>query len=160
MRVASLFAWLMTFASMAVAQAPMVCPWLATGSATTVLGGEVTVTAHSENNWDGACRFSRQIEGKTRAIEVQVSKANSRPCPEGSQKINALGNEAVQCRRVAAKSEETDIIAGRVRDVFFAVSAINMPEVARKTENPQSPSDPFGGSLLEKIAEQVAGNLF
>jgi hypothetical protein len=160
MRVASLFALFVAPTSVAAAQAPAVCPWLATGTAASVLGGEVSVTAHADRIGQGECHFSRQYDGKVHSIDVRVSKVNDHPCPEGSEKLGALGNEAMQCRRLPAKNEETDILVGRVRDVFFMVSISNVPEVARKSDDPHSPNDPFGASLLEKVAEQVAGNLF
>jgi hypothetical protein len=161
MRVAILLALLVAAAPLAVSQAPQVCPWLATGTAASVLGGDPAMTVHSDSNWEGMCRFSRQVEGKASTIEVRVSKVNGHPCPEGSLKLDALGNEAVQCSLTAANDQETNIIAGRVRDVFFAVCITNVRDVARKLDDPTNPPhDAFGASLLEKVSEQVAGSLF
>jgi hypothetical protein len=133
------------------------CPWLATGSAATVLGGDVTLTAHAENNWQGACRFERQGAGGKRSIDIRVSKVNAHPCPADSAKIPALGNEAAQCRRVMEDGDHAATIAGRVRDAFFEVNISGVPDATRQL--PAS-ADPNRSSLLERVAEQVAGSLF
>jgi hypothetical protein len=142
----------------AAAQTPTVCPWLSAGSAATALGTDVTVTAHSENNWQGECHFKPQAAGATQAIDIHVSKVNSNPCPEGSTRLKALGNEAVQCSRSTLHDAHADTIAGRVRDAWFEVTVTGVPEVAQAA--PKRSADPYGGSMLERLAEQVAGNLY
>jgi hypothetical protein len=158
---ARLLLLLMLVAARVATAQSVVCPWLATGTATSVLGGEVTVTAHSNNNWEGSCRFAHGIASGMQAIEIRVGKVNPHACPDGSTKLNALGNEAVQCHRTAASNEVEDTIAGRVRDAYFVVTLTKVPEAAREAnEDLHSPIDPYGASILERIAEQVAGNLF
>ena len=138
------------------AQTAANCPWLAPGSAAIALGGDVTVTALSENNWQGACHFERQTTGVRRTIDIRVSDANSHSCPTGSTELPALGNEAVQCSR-AENGEHVDTIAGRVRNAWFEVSITGVPYAARVLP---SGGEPNRASLLERLAEQVAGNLF
>lgn len=140
----------------AIAQAPVVCPWLSTGSAETALGGSVTVTAQSENNWHGECHFARQTAGSSQAIDVRVSKVEFHPCPDGSTRLTALGNEAWQC----PSGDHADTIAGRVRDAWFMVTMTGVPEAAREPQSKALPADSYGASMLERLAEQVAGNLY
>lgn len=142
----------------AMAQIPILCPWLSTGSAAAALGGDVRVTAHSENNWQGSCRFTRQTSGSTPAIDIQVSKENSHPCPGGSAKLRALGNEAVECS--SSHGEHAYTIAGRVRDAWFEVTMTGVPEATREPAANARPADPYGATALERIAEQVVGNLY
>lgn len=144
----------------AMAQTPTRCPWLSTGSAATVLGGDVAVTAHSENNWEGACRFTRLTGDAAQAIDIRVSKVNSRPCPDGSSKLKALGNEAVECTHLPVHGVPSDTIAGRVRDAWFEVTVTGIPGAAREAPSNTRSSDAFGASILEQLAEQVAGNLY
>lgn len=143
-----------------VAQTQANCPWLATGSAVTALGGDVTVSAHSENNWEGECHFERSTSAGRRAIDIRVSKANFHPCPDGSAKLKALGNEAAQCRRGTADAGHADTIAGRVRDAWFEVAILGVRAADREPPKEEAPHDVYGASLLEQLAEQVAGNLF
>jgi hypothetical protein len=160
-----MLARLVLFSMIAAAQAtmaesPAVCPWLATGTATRLLGEPIVISAHSESNWEGGCRFVRESAGKMKAIEIQVSKVNPHACPDNSTKLNALGNEAVQCRHSTKKDEETDLIAGRVRDAYFVVTMTNLPLAVREPAGSTHPADLYGASGLEQIAEQVAGSLF
>lgn len=148
---------LFVVAGIARAQPAPNCPWLSTGSAAIALGGDVTVTAHSESNWEGACRFERQAASQKRAIDIHISKANGHPCPSVSRKLRALGNEAVECRRVTANGNHADTIAGRVRDAWFEVTITGVPDVPRELP---ADSDPNRANMLERIAEQVAGNLY
>lgn len=151
---------LMALGTIAAAQAPNECPWLTRGSAANVLGGDVTVVAHADGNWEGSCIFSRPVKGETRTIEVRVSKTNTHSCPQSSTIVKALGNEAVQCQRITPQGERAEMIAGRVRDAYFVVSMIHVPEATRVEPVIAHSPDPYGASPLEREAEQVAGNLF
>lgn len=142
-----------------MAQTQARCPWLSTGSAATALGGDVTVTASFENNWQGSCHFALALPGSTQAIDIQVSKVNADPCADRSVRIRALGNEAVQCRR-SISGEPADTIAGRVRDTWFEVTMIGALETASRPSDATPSKDPSGATMLEQIAEQVAGNLY
>src|SRR5580700_10811392 len=107
---------LFAVAPVAAAQTPTVCPWLSSGTATNVLGGTPTLIAHLEGNSEGSCRFSRQSAETTEKIEILVGKANTHPCPDGSTKLAALGNEAMQCRQTTSEGQHADVIAGRMRN--------------------------------------------
>jgi len=80
----------------------------------------------ASGNWEGSCRFTRQTGEAMEALEILVGKADTHSCPEGSPKLEAIGNEAVQCRRSIAPGQETDTIAGRVRNVYFVVALTNV----------------------------------
>ena len=142
----------------ATAQTQAVCPSLSTGSAVTAFGGDPTVTAHSENNWQGECHFTRQAARTTQAIDIRVSKVDLHPCPQGSTRLKALGNEAVQCPHSTLRDVHT--IAGRVRDAWFQVTITNVPEATDEPPGITHPADQYGASLLERLAEQVVGNLY
>jgi hypothetical protein len=158
MRIALLISVLSTGAC--AAQTPFACPWLSTGSAATVLGGPVTVSAHVEGNQQGTCRFTRESDGKLMALEITIGKEDTHLCPPGSMKLVALGNEAVQCKSVNAKGLWLDVIAGRIRNLYFAVSTGNVLDAATVPSVPARPLDPYGASVLERVTEQVVGNLY
>lgn len=92
-------------------------------------------------------------------LRILVRKVDRHSCPSGSTQLKALGNEAVQCRRADQQGNPWDVIAGRVRDVFFVVTTSNVPDVLAVPPAEGHRADPFGASILERIAEQVVGNL-
>jgi hypothetical protein len=143
----------------ALAQGIPVCPWYSTGSAEHLLGGEVTLVTHVNGTWEGSCTFTRGTGPSAPAIEIVIGKLNVHPCPETSTKVNALGNEAVQCSR-AMDGRKADTIAGRMRDVYFAVSMINVADATLEEPGDQHLSPEYGASPLERVAEQVVGNLY
>lgn len=144
----------------APAQTAPSCPWLTIGSAAKILGGDVTMTVRASGNWEGSCRFTRQTGEAMGALEILVGKADTHSCPEGSPKLKAIGNEAVQCRRSIAPGQETDTIAGRVRNVYFVVALTNVAGAILDQSGEARPADPYGASPLERLAEQVSGNLY
>jgi hypothetical protein len=151
---------LLISAPAAFSQAPAVCPWFTTGSAAMELGGEVTIVTRASGNFDGSCRFENHSGKVAQTIEILVSKTNSHPCPSASKSLPALGNEAVLCTHTNSQGNESDTIAGRVRDAYFVVTMTNVADAIREPPADAHPSDPFEGTPLERVAEQVAGNLF
>jgi hypothetical protein len=158
MRIALLISVLTTCVC-AAQTPPMTCPWLATGSAAAVLGGPVTLSAHVASNQQGMCRFSRESDGNVN-LEITIGKDDMHLCPEGSTKLAALGNEALQCRSSNANGHGLDVVAGRMRNLYFAVSIGNVVDVATVPPATERPSDQYGASILVRIAEQVVGNLY
>jgi hypothetical protein len=144
----------------ASAQTASLCPWLSSGSAAKVLGGNISLVAHANGNWEGACHFVRSDGEKPASIDILIGKVNTHPCAEGSVKINTLGNEAVQCARTSPESQHVDVIAGRMRDVYFTVTMTDVQHAAQRLPSDAHLSGPFGASLLEQVAEQVVGNLY
>ena len=142
------------------AQTASQCPWLSSGTAAKILGGNISLEAHADGNDDGSCRFVRNDGGKAESIDILIGKKDTHPCPAESASVRSLGNEAVQCRRLDPDNQQIDIIAGRMRDVYFAVTMTGLPDAARQIPADPHLSDPFGASLLERVAEQVVGNLY
>ncbi len=94
------------------------------------------------------------------SVEVLVGSTDTHPCPQGSMKLLSLGNEAVQCTRTASLRKPSSIIAGRIRAVYFVVIKTGIP--GAMTPEPADPrlADAFAASPLERMAEQVVGNLY
>lgn len=146
--------------SAAFGQAMTNCPWLTSGTAATLLGGEVTVVAQVEGTFAGSCRFTRQSGDPSGSIEILVGPKDTQPCPQDSTKLKALGNEAVQCRRTVQAAQQSDIIAGRIRDVYFAVTMTSVAGATKQQPDDPRLADAYGASALERVAEQVVGNLY
>lgn len=147
------------FAAGLAAQEPSACPWFSLGSAETALGGPVSMKLHVDSASQGTCEFTAQSDN-TKSLRIVIGKIDAHDCPQDAMKVKALGNEAVQCRRTGEHNESIDVITGRVRDVFFAVSISGVPDAATTPGTPAHPDDQFDAPLLERVAEQVAGNLF
>jgi hypothetical protein len=147
-------------ATTSFAQTGASCPWFTAGSAAKVLGGDVTTVVRTTGNWEGSCLFTRASVSVKQEIDILVGKADTHPCPERSNKVIALGNEAVQCERMESPTQSEATIAGRIRDVYFVVSMVNVPAATREPSLNAKPPDRFGGSLLERTAEEVVGNLY
>lgn len=143
----------------AAAQKPVSCPWFSSGSAQAVLGGPVLANLQVEGNAQGSCEFTSQPGGNTRTLRILAGKADTHACPLGSPQLKALGNEAMQCRFTDAQRNRWDVIAGRMRDVFFVVSMSNVPDAAAAPSAEGRLADPYSASILEQVAEQVVGNL-
>jgi len=151
---------MMTQTAATLAQTEAVCPWLTSGSAAKALGGSVTVAAQSTSNWEGSCRFLRRSAEARQQISILIGSLDSHSCPANSESVKALGNQAVQCRRVLANGQKSDSIAGRIRNVFFVVTMIDVPGASQSASADTRPSDSEDASPLEKITEQVVGNLY
>lgn len=144
----------------AFGQTSPVCPWVTSGTAERLLGGEVSVTAHVEDNAAGSCSF-RLKSGETAAsIEILVGPTDTHPCPQDSIALKALGNEAVQCRHIVSSAQQSDQIAGRIRKVFFVVTMTNIPDATKLDPSDPKLADAYAASPLERLAEQVVGNLY
>jgi hypothetical protein len=65
------------------ARSQTTCPWLTQGSASTMLGGDVSVKVSVSETGKSSCRFSRQ-QGSHDSLEILVSKAAlvTWPCRE------------------------------------------------------------------------------
>ena len=135
------------------ATTPANCPWLTEGSAARALGGDVNATAVVASAQEGSCRFVRRNEPPD-SLEVKVSRNVLPACPAKSTPLTGIGNDAESCRISGSHDERTEIVSGRVRDLYFALAlALHGQKRAAKSSDAQD--DP-----LEQLAEQVAGNLF
>jgi len=160
--VARLAVLLFIFASAmaAMGQSTPACPWITSGTAERLLGGEVSVTAHVEGNAAGSCSFVRQSGSSASSIEILVGPSDTHACPQDSPKLKALGNEAVQCRHIISSSRQSDQIAGRIRNIFFVVTMIDIPDATRQEPSDPRLADTYGASPIERLAEVVVGNLY
>jgi hypothetical protein len=144
--------------TVSMAQQPATCPWFSSGSAQTVLGGPVSFHFQAEGNGQGLCEFTSQSGAVTKMLRILVGKVDKHACPPESTQLKALGNEATQCRRPDAQGHQWDVIAGRMRDVFFVVTS-NVPDEAATSKADGPPNEAYSASTLERVAEQVVGNL-
>jgi hypothetical protein len=126
------------------------CPWLTQGSASSLLGGDVSIKVHLSDTGAGSCRFLRPHD----SLEILVSKAALTSCPTGSIALKGIGNQAARCEAPGSHSGGVDMISGRVRDLHFTVTRTAHGQ-KRPVRLPDAQQDP-----LEQIAEQIAGNLF
>ena len=158
MRIALLT--LVLLAGTCAAQTPAVCPWISTGTAASVLGGPVALSAHVQDNWQGVCRFTRQSGGEKEALEITIDKKDTHVCPPGSPKLVAIGNEAVQCNSKNAQGSFVDLISGRMRNVYFVISINSVTPASTVPSATLHPHDSYSASAFERVAEQVVGNLY
>lgn len=145
--------------SVCSAQTPSVCPWFSTGSAAGTLGGPVALSARLDGPSQGSCTFARQSGSDAQVLEIAIGKTDTHPCPPSSQKLIALGNEATQCRSAKAKGQSIDRITGRMRELYFVVSLTNVPDAANPAVA-EGNRDPYPAPLIERVAEEVVGNLY
>jgi len=129
-----------------------VCPWLTEGTAAATLGAPATtlVALHGDSDPpEGTCTFTAP---RGSILEVAVTTTPSEPvCPANSLKLPAIGNEATFCRLDRSPTETRYVLTSRVRDLFFRTTLTLPLPAPKQQEAPQQ---------LERIAEQVAGNLF
>src|SRR5277367_5104999 len=126
------------------------CPWLTSGSGAKALGGAVLVTVQVSGPGEGFCTFAR-TDTATATLRIVVQKAATDSCPPGSPKLTGVGNEAVKCV-LKRPGNSSEMVVGRVREMHFSLT-ITRPS-ARNAEGKQA------DSMIEQVAEQVAGNLF
>ncbi len=136
----------------AIANAQPVCRWLTEGSAATLLGGPVTVSARLLPSGEGSCAFSRQQGTSFYLLEITVANSALAACPPGSQKLSGIGNEAVECKSTRSSGETIDVVSSRVRAVYFTTGL-----TVRGKNTSAVPTSKQ--SVVQQVAEQVAGNL-
>jgi len=138
----------------ALAQPTQVCPWLNAGTAARILGTDVTVSAHSDSNWSGTCRFA--TSSKEQSIEIAVGKTDPHACGSNATPVAAIGNEAALCSDRDADGQSVQILTGRVRDAWFVVKLA--PPSATPASSPAT--GPSTSAAIRFLAEQVSGNLY
>jgi hypothetical protein len=135
-------------------RAEPVCPWLTQGSAAAMLGGDVSSVIKLTPPGEGSCVFSLQQGAAMYSLEVVVEATPRTACPPASQKLLGIGNEAVACRLQRSPNEAVELVSSRVRRLYFTVSL--------KIQGVANPGIPLNKQrdIVERAAEQVAGNLF
>ncbi len=135
-------------------RAESVCPWLTQGSAAAMLGGDVSTVIKLTPHGQGSCAFSLQQGAAMYSLEVVVESTPRTTCPPASPKLPGIGNEATACRLQRSPNETVDMVSSRVRTLYFTVSL--------KIQGAANPGIPLNKQrdIVERAAEQVAGNLF
>lgn len=134
------------------ARSQTTCPWLTPGSASKMLGGDVSMKVSLPDTGKSFCRFLQ--EGSHESLEIFVSKDALASCPAGSKALTGIGNQAARCKAPGLHSGGADMVSGRVRDLYFTVI-----HASRVMKRPVKLSD-GQEDPLEQIAEQIAGNLY
>jgi hypothetical protein len=137
------------------ARAQQSCPWLTEGTASALLGAPVVATSKYFPTAVGSCEFTLKQGTATYLLEIAVTNQAHQECPAASQPLPGIGNEAVTCRVERPQDETTDIVGGRVRNVYFRVSLTSKGKAASLTLSPQRRQ-----KVVQGVAEQVASSLF
>jgi hypothetical protein len=132
------------------ARSQTTCPWLTQGSASGLLGGDVSIKVYVSDTGEGSCRFLRPHD----SLEILVSNTALASCPTGSTALNGIGNQAARCKAPGSHSGGGDMISGRVRELHFTVTRTAHGQKL-PVKLPDAQED-----ALEQIAEQIAGNLY
>lgn len=133
------------------------CPWLTKGTAAKVLNDEVIVNTDitdTSGAKHGSCRFVSE-RALTKYIEIRVGSAELSRCSNGGRTLRGVGNEAVRCEVTMPSGPVSEVIQGRVRNHYFMVSMSGSDH-----ESTPPSAHVVEADALEKLAEQVAGNLF
>ena len=150
------FVLLLTFVLLSAnaLRAEPVCPWLTKGTAAAMLGGDVSAVIKLNPPEQGACTFTLQQGAATYSLEVVVENTPHTTCPPASPKLPGVGNEALSCRLQRSPNEVAELVTSRVRTLYFTISLT--------TQGTATPTIPVSKQkdIVERAAEQVAGNLF
>jgi len=154
MKCRLLFLLLFLLLSTSALRAGPVCPWLTQGSAAAMLGGDVFAVIKLTPAGEGSCVFSFQRGVAMYSLEVVVGSTPRSTCPPASPKLPGIGNEAVACRLQRSPNDAVEVVSSRVRTLYFTVSL--------KIQGATNPGIPLNKQrdMVERAAEQVAGNLF
>jgi hypothetical protein len=146
-----LFSLLLLTASV---RAQTACPWLTQGTAETFLQGPVTVSTTLLSATEGTCTFTLQQDNASYALNIIVAATNATHCPDGSQHLAGIGNDATRCSANPSRNQTTDTVSSHIRDRFLTVQLI----IISRGANPLAPVS--RQSVVQQAAEEVAGNLF
>jgi hypothetical protein len=130
------------------------CPWLTQGTAATWLQGPVTVSTNLLSATEGTCTFSLQQDNASYTLKIIVAATNATRCPDGSQHLAGIGNDATLCAANPSRNQTTDTVSSRVRDRYLTVQLI----IIGRSANPLAPVK--RQAVVQQAAEEVAGNLF
>jgi hypothetical protein len=119
-----------------------------------MLGGDVTAVIKLTPPDQGSCAFSLQQGTATYSLAVVVESAPHTTCPPASPKLPGIGNEALSCRLQRSPNETAEVVTSRVRTLYFTITL-----TTQGAANPGTPLDKQK-DIVERAAEQVAGNLF
>lgn len=142
------------------------CPWFTAGTAAAILGGpvlSVVKLANSAETPEGSCTFTSSTlpspspqDASLSTIEIVVTRTPAPACPSDSPKLTGIGNKATACRLERSATEVRYAIDSRVRDLYLRISLT----LRDASTSPTSKSTANQQQLLERVAEQVTGNLY
>jgi hypothetical protein len=156
-RTRPLAALLLLAPHLAQAQEQPTCPWLTAGTAAATLDGPALSTVKltgSAEQLEGNCTFTLTQGVVLSTLEIVVTRTPKPACPSNSPKLTGIGNEATVCRLDRSPTEVRYAIDSRVRDLYLRTS------LAIQGASPTSKNTANQQQLLERVAEQVTGNLF
>jgi hypothetical protein len=138
------------------------CPWLNQATALRVLEVATSSPAAIVEVTATACDFTYQDATGFRTLRISLEQSKDpiqtlnlrkTECGSGARAVPAIGNEAVVCSAGGKRRIDGEEVIGRVRDNVFTVRLL------AKNGDPLMPRQALE-EKAERVAEQVAGNLF
>ncbi len=147
----------------ASAQQPAaVCPWLTLGTVTRLFHQPAAVQLEQASDTNsGRCLF-HATEGTgvaAPALRLTLSTHPQPGCSGHARQLAGIGNHAEECV-LAGDSPATVRIAGQVRDHWFVLDAMGLPEASLHNPPSRWAEETTLPTLLELAAEQVADDLY
>ena len=143
------------------APATVACPWLALGTASSLLGVTAVAQVQSAEDGSGSCVFvptkMKPENGASPRLTLTVSRVAQPPCNGHGKPLSGIGNQAEACESSHA---HIFTITGRVRERWFRLEGTNLPPESVRAAAPQWKNEPALPTPLEVAAEQVAGDLY
>lgn len=137
------------------------CPWLALGTASSLLGVTAVAQVQSAEDGSGSCVFvptkMKPENGASPRLMLTVSRVAQSPCNGHGKPLSGIGNQAEACENSHA---HIFTITGRVRERWFRLEGTNLPSESVCAAAPQWKNEPALPTPLEVAAEQVAGDLY
>jgi hypothetical protein len=138
------------------------CVWFNAATAAGILGGVVrsAVTHTNTGTDDASCYFVRQYGSVIHALRIEVQTirvgenevASYAPrCTSSATPLRSISNEAFVCSVSGNAGQRSEQVVGRVRNRVFII---------RVSLTDDSATSRSVREKAEKVAEQVAGNLF
>ncbi len=159
-------------AGCAAEQPAKVCPWLTLGTASRLLGAAATVRVQVAEDGTGSCVFlaapksamHAAAEVNTAASLTLTVAAHAQPsCGRDAKALSGVGNQAQECGLQGKSRRESEAavrIVGQVRDRWFVLDAVGLPESSERNPPARWADEAGLPTPLERAAEQVAGNLY
>ncbi len=147
----------------ASAQQPAaVCPWLTLGTVTRLFQQPAAVELEQVADTNsGRCLFhATEGTGVTApSLRLTLSTHPQPGCSGHARPLAGIGNHAEECV-LAGDTPATVRIAGQVRDHWFVLDAMGLPEASLHNPPSRWAEETTLPTLLELAAEQVADDLY
>ena len=125
------------------------CPWLTRGTASAVLGGEVSLAVSMDGHSAGSCVFHNQQE-PPQALTIVVSSMAPPACRKKSVELTGIANWASLCSISRWRHRHTESVIGQARNAYFIVTLAFRQKKKWRARDAE----------VEHIAGMVAGNLY